>query len=83
MENDLDKIAEAILKEKYLEKTSWLSEDELAQVLKLIVEKSGKDGWRLVQHENVDEDKTWFELELSDGWDESFFEMLEWLNYTR
>jgi hypothetical protein len=42
--NKLNKIAEAILKERYLENTSYLSDEELAEVLKLIVEKSNENG---------------------------------------
>ena len=42
---NLNKLAKAVLKEKYLEKTIWLSDEELEEILKLIVKESGKDEW--------------------------------------
>jgi len=67
MKTNLDKVAEAILKERYLEHTIFLDDDELEEVLRLIVKKSGKDDWRLVQHRNVEEQEVWYELDLQDG----------------
>lgn len=80
---NLNKLAKAILNKRYLEKTAWLSDEELAEILKLIVEKSGKDVWQLILHENVEHNYTWYELELSDDWPNSSYQRLEWLNYTR
>jgi hypothetical protein len=55
----------------------------LAEVLKLIVEKSNENGWRLVQHRNVESREIWYELDLQNGFSEDSYETLEWLNYTR
>lgn len=83
MKNNLEKIADTILKERYLEDTPYLLDEELAEVLNFVVEKSNEHGWRLVQHVNVELQEIWHELDLQDGFSEDSYETLEWLNYTR
>ena len=77
-------IASKLYEDRYIDEYSIpLSEEELRQILDLIIEWSGRDIWRLIQHKNIDSKETWYELELEAGYSESFFENIEWLKYTR
>ncbi len=81
--SNISKISRKILKDRYIENSPWLSKEELSEVLVWIIKETNKNGWRLVQHKNVESDYTWYELDLQDGWDENICDEIEWLNYTR
>lgn len=81
--SNISKISKKILKDRYIENSPRLSKEELAEVLVWIIKETNKNGWRLVQHKNVESDYTWYELDLQDDWDENICDEIEWLNYIR
>lgn len=72
---DLTKIAQILAETKYLERTPYLTSEELKEILLIISIITGKT-WRLVQHINIESKETWNELDLQE-WDENTAETLE------